>query len=187
MKSLVTLAIAIGFFMLCIQNRAYGDSRVSRTRHQVMTLDHAVNAYRLRNGALPPNLAIMTERQPDGGPALLIDNNSIVDPWSQPFHYDPNQLCPESGKPLIWSDGPPGVSNAKIANWGEGSIYRSQFNIPWEAIAVFVGMVVLLVCWVLPRSKNERLRNTQTLAGLLLLCLILGAVCFYFAYGRMLD
>jgi hypothetical protein len=182
----VTLAIAVGFFLLCIQNRAYGDSRGGRARLDVMTLDQAVTAWRLKYGALPPNLQIMTERHPDGSPALIKDLYALIDPWNEPYHYDPNQLCPESGKPLIWCDGPPGVSNGKMANWGEGSVYRSQISMPWDAIVVLVSMVVLFVCWVLPTSNKQILSSAQTLAGLLLLCLILVAAYYYFFSTTML-
>ena len=47
-----------------------------------------------------------------------MDSKSLIDPWTNPYNYDPNQLDPKNGRPLIWSNGKPG-ENKPIRNWGK--------------------------------------------------------------------
>jgi len=93
------------------------ETRVNRAKLDVKSLDQAVTAYYLRKHYYPESLLILTERDPqDNSPAMLKDQSALMDPWNNPYIYEPTNLNPKTDKPLIYSNGPPN-QNVVIRNW----------------------------------------------------------------------
>jgi type II secretory pathway pseudopilin PulG len=77
---------------------------IAKTQLQVLT--DVVEMYKLHNGEFPPNLAVLTEPQADGGTAL-VERSAVVDPWYHEYILEAQDLS-ATGKPLIYSAGPGG-------------------------------------------------------------------------------
>jgi hypothetical protein len=92
-----------------------GEQKVTRAKLDVQTLEKAVLTYQVNNGQYPQNLKALAEKQPGGG-AALIKEPLLVDPWGQPYLFEPNTRHPKTDVPLIYSKGPPG-KNMVIRNW----------------------------------------------------------------------
>ena len=91
--------------------------RRERARADVRTLTVAVDTYFLTNGEHPQTLKQLTEKQPDGGRPFL-EATSLIDPWGRPYVYEPNTRDEQTGRPLIYSQGPrPGDPAGRIRNW----------------------------------------------------------------------
>jgi general secretion pathway protein G len=91
------------------------DSKESRANLDVKTLEKAASAYYVKNFAYPQSIAILAERQQDGG-AAYIDESLLKDPWGQDYIIDNGQTNQKTLMPLIYSPGPPG-KNMQIRNW----------------------------------------------------------------------
>jgi hypothetical protein len=134
-----------------------GETRGGRVRMDVMTLDRAANAYKIKYGNWPAKLEIMAERQADGSPACIVEHH-LVDPWGQPYHYDRDQLHPETGKPLIWSDGrEPGESGSKISNWDEPMTESALLK--YGTGAAVICLVLAALMWWGWRQKKAALQH----------------------------
>jgi hypothetical protein len=90
-------------------------NKIIQARIDVKSLEQAVAAYEVKNGQRPLSLQILAEKQADGGPAYIKDT-LLRDPWRQLYIYEPNTLHPNTGVPLIMSQGPPG-QKMPIRNW----------------------------------------------------------------------
>jgi hypothetical protein len=108
-----------------MESRARERERIAREESEMMSreraakdvkkLEMAVGAWkRLYGGVLPESLQQLVQPR-DDGPAIL-EKRALIDPWDQPYHYDPSQLHPVTGVPRIWSDGPPDQKEP-ISNW----------------------------------------------------------------------
>jgi hypothetical protein len=87
---------------------------VERTIQDVGRLEKAVGVFAKLYQTLPTTLQQLVESQ--NGDEPILEKRAIVDPWDQPYHYDPEMRHPDTGAPLIWSDGPPGKEKP-ISNW----------------------------------------------------------------------
>jgi general secretion pathway protein G len=95
-------------------------SREQRAQMDVKSLEKAVQVYYVRHGQNPPDLQTLCQRQSDGSPALL-DQRALLDPWNQPYIFEPGNLHPLTAVPHIYSQGPPGMGKM-FSNWpGEGA------------------------------------------------------------------
>jgi general secretion pathway protein G len=94
------------------------DAKADVARTQVKSLEMAADAYRLGNGDYPPNLAVLTQPEPNGKAAKL-EPNALIDPWGREYSYAyPGQHHQGTTKPDIWSAGKDG--NTMIGNWSPG-------------------------------------------------------------------
>jgi general secretion pathway protein G len=96
--------------------RFLSDAKVNRAKMDIKSLETAVMGYQARNQNFPNSLQELAEVQPDGGLAF-IDRSLLKDPWNNYYEYNPGQLHPRNGKPLIRSQGPPGQATVPISNW----------------------------------------------------------------------
>jgi type II secretory pathway pseudopilin PulG len=92
-----------------------GFTREDRARLDTRSLQSAVRAYYARQKVYPNTLNELTRLQPDGSPPL-VEKGGLVDPWGNPYDYDPNARHQKSDMPLIYSNGPPGRQK-QISNW----------------------------------------------------------------------
>jgi hypothetical protein len=113
-KMFVVAGIMLG--MVCCAGCSHGEGRRSRAKIDISTIERALATFYRNYKHFPHSLQDLTERQPDSSPALLL-NWHLWDPWNQPYQFDPCQLHPETGAPLIWSDGEPGQPDTMITNW----------------------------------------------------------------------
>jgi len=90
------------------------EGKVAAAKVQLRDLTKALDAFRLAAGAYPADLQALAQPQDDRAP--LVQVSALVDPWGQPYQYDP--LGPENqGKrPDVWTVRP-GGNGTKIGNW----------------------------------------------------------------------
>jgi general secretion pathway protein G len=90
-------------------------AKKDRAKVDVTTLQTAVEAYKSAYGDYPPDLPTLTQATQNGDFATL-EPKALIDPWNQQYHYEPQTRNPATGRPKIYSTGPPG-QNVPIANW----------------------------------------------------------------------
>ncbi len=91
------------------------NAEIDRARSDIKTLDTAVTTYHTNRKRWPEYLQMLTQRDPiDNSPGLLSEE-SLIDPWGSVYGYDPSDLNPVTGKPRIWSNGPP--DGIPFDNW----------------------------------------------------------------------
>jgi general secretion pathway protein G len=120
MEVLVVVAILVimagtgGVIYMNYLNKA----KIDRAKMDVQSLTTAVMAYDVSYGSMPASLQQLTQRMPDGSPAT-VEVGQLLDPWNQPYQYNPQgQHHGMTGKPDIWSNGPPNSANSQmIGNW----------------------------------------------------------------------
>ena len=88
-------------------------AKINRAKMAVKSLETAVEAYYLQHGEYPLSLAVLTQREVDGGKAYL-DADALKTPWGSQYNYDPVGPSNGGNKPDIWADGPQGK---RIGNW----------------------------------------------------------------------
>src|SRR5262249_19735445 len=95
---------------------------VESTRRTLTPLDlseltAAVNAYYLLHNEYPPTLDIWLKRGAGVGIPIL-EAKSLTAPWGRRYVYAPTQRHPETGTPLIYSQGQrPGDPSDRLSNW----------------------------------------------------------------------
>ncbi len=82
------------------------DSRVDRARLDVKSIEGAVDAYYTKYGSYPNSLNDLV--QPMDGVRPYLDANTLMDPWGNPYQYNPQNVNPMTGRPQVFSNGPPG-------------------------------------------------------------------------------
>jgi hypothetical protein len=91
------------------------EGKVAAAKSQLRDLTKALDAFKGAAGEYPPALQALAE--PQEGRAPLVAASALVDPWGQPYQYNP--LGPENqGKrPDVWTVRPGGDGSATIGNW----------------------------------------------------------------------
>jgi hypothetical protein len=148
-KLFVVAAILLG--TICCPPYLYGYRRDERALMDTRSIAQALQTYEVNNGHFPQSLQELTKRQPNGNAALL-KPSALLDPWNQPYHFDPGQLHPETGAPLVWSDGEPGDADGMITNWQEG--LKLSF---WQTInhpAIWLALVIVIVAGYVPVRRK---------------------------------
>jgi type II secretion system protein G len=114
----VLVVVAIIFIMASASTivvfRYLDSSKEKLAKAGVKTIESVVTAYKIDHGNYPQSLAELTQ-SPDGKAAAL-EETALLDPWEQPYVYEPGTLNPKTKKPLIYSKGDPG-SPKQIRNW----------------------------------------------------------------------
>jgi len=89
-------------------------AREDVARAQVQELTQAAEAYKIRYGDYPQNLALLTQPASDG--KVYLEPHALLDPWQRPYNYAyPGAHHTTMQKPDIWSGGKDG--NVQIGNW----------------------------------------------------------------------
>jgi hypothetical protein len=91
------------------------ESREKEATAHILTWEDAVKIYYLDYQKYPQTLKELTETLPGDKPAIMVQS-SLLDPWGQPYQYDPKNLDPRDKRPRIWSSGEPGARRP-ITNW----------------------------------------------------------------------
>ncbi len=89
--------------------RSLDDANESAAKLQITSIETAVTSYRLnpKHGVFPQTLQELTT-QSDANTKAYLEQKDILDPWKQPFQYDPGTLSP-TGKPHIFTTAPNGT------------------------------------------------------------------------------
>ena len=87
---------------------------VERAIQEIDRLEKKVALFTKLYETLPTSLQQLVESQNGDDP--ILEKSALIDPWDQPYHYNAEMRHPETGAPLIWSDGPPGKEKT-ISNW----------------------------------------------------------------------
>jgi hypothetical protein len=95
---------------LFVQRLEEGKKKIARS--QALELTKACDTYNINHGQWPPNLEVLLLNDGVGGPYLK-DPGALVDPWNQPYQYDPQGPNNDGLEPDIWSLSPHGP----IGNW----------------------------------------------------------------------
>ena len=113
--SLLLVAALVVAPGLVLYSHFDAQARRDRAKVDIKLLETAVEKYFLDFNEYPQNLQILTQPDPNGNRAVL-EQKDLIDPWKQPYAFDPSQLHPQTGRPRIFSQGPPG-ENIPISNW----------------------------------------------------------------------
>jgi general secretion pathway protein G len=90
------------------------DSKKDRARIDIKSLSTAVEAFQIKHGEPPGNLAVLTQPDSDGSRPALSSADVLRDPWGGMYQYDPAGGRNNGAKPDIWTQSPDGIV---IGNW----------------------------------------------------------------------
>ena len=115
MEMLVVVAIIVmlagigGYYFV----QAQEDAKKGAAKAQTKVLTQACEAYRISHGTWPTSLQVLLQQDEIDGPHLK-SADAIIDPWKQPYSYNP--AGPQNGgrQPDIWANAPNGQ---QIGNW----------------------------------------------------------------------
>jgi general secretion pathway protein G len=91
--------------------RYLDEAKESTARLGIAKIETAVMSYKTTKGEFPPNLQVLC--QAEGGKPAFLEEKDILDPWNNPFVYEPSNTS-ATGKPLISVAAPP--SGVPITN-----------------------------------------------------------------------
>jgi prepilin-type N-terminal cleavage/methylation domain-containing protein len=116
----VLVVVAIIFILASVSTlvvfRYLDESKEKIAKAGVKTIDQAVTAHKTLHGNFPQSLAELT--QSNDGKAAALEEEALLDPWQQPYVYEPQTLNPKTKKPLIYSKGDPAnPPPGGIRNW----------------------------------------------------------------------
>ena len=92
------------------------NAKRDRAKVDVQTLQQAIEAYKSEHGQYPQNLQTLTMPDQASGSFATLEQKALIDPWGNPYHFDPSTQHPQTGRPKVYSNGPPG-RNMIISNW----------------------------------------------------------------------
>jgi general secretion pathway protein G len=82
-------------------------AKTDRVKADFKVLETAINKYYMDFNEYPGNLRVLTGVLPDGGRPIL-EAEAILDPWRHEYQMDASQIHPQSRRPKLMSQGPPG-------------------------------------------------------------------------------
>jgi general secretion pathway protein G len=115
MEIMVVVAIIVilaGVSVVAV-TRYMEEARISATKVKIAAIETAASAYYTKHGVYPDDLSLLYNKQNDGLDAYL-DVSQVKDEWGQFIVIDVSQKS-QTGKPLIYSNGPPGTGT-RISN-----------------------------------------------------------------------
>lgn len=118
MEVLVVVAILVVLVSVSsvVVFRYLDESKEKAAKVQITQIEQAVMTYKLDHGDFPPDLTVLT--QPEEGKPARLEASALIDPFGNPYQYEPGNRHPLTGKPLIYSQGSnPGDLNSQIRNW----------------------------------------------------------------------
>jgi len=107
--AIIVVLAGVGVFALMPQLDV-AKERIAKAKLQALT--QATEMYKLNNDDYPASLEQLAQPQPSGHPAI-IQADQLLDPWNQPYGYNP--AGPNNGglKPDLWCNRP----DKQIGNW----------------------------------------------------------------------
>jgi hypothetical protein len=90
----------------------FEEAMVTKAKLDVRGLSQHLDVYKLNTGEYPKALAVLTE----GTNPLLPNKESLLDPWGNPYQYDPDGPRNRGLRPDVWTVTP---DKKVIGNWPE--------------------------------------------------------------------
>ncbi len=118
MEVLVVVAILVVLAGVggVIYMRYLEDAKRDIAKTNIENLSVVVESFKVKYGDYPPTLDVLT--QPIDGGSAYLEQAALLDPWQQPFVYEPENRNPLTGKPRIYSyGGAQGNQAGWISNW----------------------------------------------------------------------
>lgn len=117
------LLVVVAFLMLLglaayfTLARSLEAGKVAAAQAQIKILSNAADLYRLNHNAPPDKLEVLLKPDPvnDGAPYFK-DAKALIDPWGQPFQYEPAGIKGKTVGSAIWTVTP---NKVMIGNWVE--------------------------------------------------------------------
>jgi general secretion pathway protein G len=111
---IVVLASIGGYYYM----QTLEDSKVTAAQLKAKgTLTPACEAYKLKVGVYPASLDVLLQKTEEGFGPFLKSEEDILDPWKQPYAYDPSGPRNNGTQPDISTRSPSGI---EIGNWPAG-------------------------------------------------------------------
>jgi type II secretory pathway pseudopilin PulG len=111
----VTIIMILAGSSVFVYQSVLESSKESRALLDVKSIEKAAEVYNLRFGQYPGTVEVLCQRMPDNSTALL-DQTVLVDPWGNHYVIEPGNLHNLTGKPHVYSQGPPGKGKL-LGNW----------------------------------------------------------------------
>jgi general secretion pathway protein G len=92
------------------------NAKRDRAKVDVQTLQTAIEAYKTEHGQYPQSLQVLTMPDQAMGSFATLEQKALIDPWGNPYVFDPSTMHPQTGRAKIYSQGPPGRGMV-ISNW----------------------------------------------------------------------
>jgi general secretion pathway protein G len=86
------------------------DAKENAARLGIAKIEQAAISYKTKHGEFPQSLQELTKVE---GSGAYLEDKDLLDPWNQPYIYNPSELHPQSRRPHISAQGPDGL----ISNW----------------------------------------------------------------------
>ncbi len=96
--------------------RYLDDAKVNAAKAGVKAIEKAAQGYEIAHGTLPQTLQELV--QPPSGGRPYIEQQAMLDPWGQPYQYDPSGSRNGGLKPDVWTTAP--STGQQIGNWPGG-------------------------------------------------------------------
>lgn len=93
--------------------RALDDAKEGTAKSQAAELAKACQGFQIQNGRYPDSLQELTA--PPNGGRPYVEPEKLLDPWGNPFQYDPQGPNNNGLKPDVFTTNP--SSGATIGNW----------------------------------------------------------------------
>jgi hypothetical protein len=141
-------AVAAVFLSMACPSLVAADSNLGRARMDIKNIGKALEVYKAKHGAFPPDLLTLT--QPDDNEAALLKDEALFDPWKRPYHYERDRLDPNTREPQVWSAGAdPTDPSGKIANWPAPPPRSPSWEDVFKSIPGYVVLLISVVLLVL--------------------------------------
>lgn len=108
--AIIVILAGVGVYALMPQ---LDQAKERIAKAQIEGLSGAAQIYKINNDDFPASLDLLAMQQPNGGPPL-ITADKLLDPWGQPYNYNPLGTNNGGMKPDIWIQRPDG---RQIGNW----------------------------------------------------------------------
>jgi len=105
----VLVGVAVPIYLTYLEN-----SKITRARIDIETIDQVVQTFYTKYDQWPPNLEMLTQPIGDSGPMLKA--TSLIDPWGHQYQHTLPNVDPRlmGQKPAIFTTSPKG---REIGNW----------------------------------------------------------------------
>src|SRR5690348_16643238 len=117
--TLMEMLVVVAIIVMLAGVSAYGymryleSARESTAKLQIAHLQEAVELYKTDQGEYPDSLQLLT--QPLEGKPAPLEAKDLLDPWQQPYVYEPQNRNPTTFRPHIYSSHQTG--GQPLANW----------------------------------------------------------------------
>jgi general secretion pathway protein G len=117
MEMLIVVAIIValagigGFFLMGQLSSAQRDTALTQSK----ALGQVCDSYKIKHSKFPDSLQILLQKDPLINAPWIDDPSKLIDPWGQPYQYNPAGTNNQGLHADVWSQPPDG--SAMLGNW----------------------------------------------------------------------